>query len=131
MPCSGWLTCVLDLVVAGLAVTVMGIAVAYRQKANAAAVGVALVNIISLGSTIESVVTEYTQLETSIGAVARIQDFVETTPQEITRPEDDESDEEVKPDSHAVVELMNVTATYGQASPGKPRLEARLIDKKL
>lgn len=113
MPCSGWLTCVLDLVVAGLAVTVMGIAVAYRQKANAAAVGVALVNIISLGSTIESVVTEYTQLETSIGAVARIQDFVETTPQEITRPEDDESDEEVKPDSHAVVELMNVTATYG------------------
>lgn len=78
----GWLTCVLQLLVAGLAVAVMGLAVAFRGNVNASAVGVALVNILVLGEGLEALVSAYTQLETSIGAVARIQEYLSTTPQE-------------------------------------------------
>ncbi|KAL1311449.1 hypothetical protein AAFC00_001609 [Neodothiora populina] len=79
-----WLTCVLDLVVAGLAVTVMGLAVAFRHRGSAPTFGLALLNLRSPGSTLEAVVTEYTQLETSNGPDARIKNFSDTTPREAT-----------------------------------------------
>jgi len=121
----GWLTCVLELMVAGLAVIVMGIAVAYRQTSNASTFGLAMVNIISLGATLETVVSEYTQLETSIGSVARIKNFVETTPQEdrsfgetTTSDVLDRGSVEMHDmASDSAVEFRNISASYGLVSP--------------
>ncbi|KEQ69415.1 P-loop containing nucleoside triphosphate hydrolase protein [Aureobasidium namibiae CBS 147.97] len=119
-----WLTCVLELMVAGLAVTVVGLAVAYRNTSNASAFATSMVSLITLGATLETVVTEYTQLETSIGSVARIKTFVETTPQEDRILEDinasnlmDRQSIEMHPlASQNVVEFRNVSASYGSSN---------------
>ena len=66
-----WLTLVLDLFVAGLAVVL----VAAALKARTAYLGVALISLVSFSSTLQQLVTEWTQLETAIGAVNRVRAF--------------------------------------------------------
>ncbi|KAH8912445.1 putative ATP-binding cassette transporter [Coniochaeta sp. PMI_546] len=79
-----WLQMVLNLLVAGLAIVVIGAAVGTRLNANAtaSALGVALLNIVSLGDTLKNLMTAWTSLETSMGAIARIEYFTKTTPLE-------------------------------------------------
>ncbi|OIW33935.1 putative ATP-binding cassette transporter [Coniochaeta ligniaria NRRL 30616] len=79
-----WLQMVLNLLVAALAIIVIGAAVGTRLNANASAsaLGVALLNIVSLGDTLKNLMTAWTSLETSMGAIARIESFTKTTPLE-------------------------------------------------
>lgn len=106
--------------VAGLAVIVVGLAVVYRNTSNASAFATSMVSLITLGATLETVVTQYTQLETSIGSVARIKTFVETTSREDRVLEDinptnamDGQSIEMHPlASHNAVEFRNVSASY-------------------
>ncbi|RDW82953.1 hypothetical protein BP5796_04444 [Coleophoma crateriformis] len=89
-----WLTLVLDLVSMGLALVVTGLAVKLRHVVSPGFTGVALVNIIDFGQTLQSLVSWWTVLETSIGAVSRVKTFDEKTPREAlpaeinTPPED-------------------------------------------
>ncbi|RDW71555.1 hypothetical protein BP6252_08118 [Coleophoma cylindrospora] len=89
-----WLTLVLDLVSMGLALVVTGLAVKLRHVVSPGFTGVALVNIIDFGQTLQSLVLWWTVLETSIGAVSRVKTFDEKTPREAlpaeinTPPED-------------------------------------------
>lgn len=77
-----WLNLVLDLMVAGLALTITSIAVSGRTPLSTSAVGLALVNITTLGETLKNLVVSYTALETSLGAIARLESFSRTTPRE-------------------------------------------------
>lgn len=75
-----WLVLVLDLVVAGLAVVLVGMAVGLRSSINPGFLGLALVNMMSLSHSLTQLVQFWTNLETSLGAIARIKDFAENTP---------------------------------------------------
>lgn len=81
-----WLKLVLNLVVAGLAVVVMGVAVALRRheetSSTASGIGIAFLNLTTLGETLTNLITAWTSLETSLGAIARIKMFERDTPRE-------------------------------------------------
>ncbi|KAK6815737.1 P-loop containing nucleoside triphosphate hydrolase protein [Apiospora arundinis] len=77
-----WLTLVLDLMVTGIALLVVGISFRLRDSISAGLTGVALVQLISFAETLQILIRFWTTLETSIGAVQRVKDFSEKTPGE-------------------------------------------------
>ncbi|KAL5315776.1 hypothetical protein ACEPPN_016647 [Leptodophora sp. 'Broadleaf-Isolate-01'] len=70
-----WLVLVLDLVVAAIAVLLMVLVVALRGKLSAGFVGVALLNVILFSQSLKLLLTFWTEVETHIGAIARIKSF--------------------------------------------------------
>ena len=74
-----WLNLVLDLVVAGVAVVLITIAVELRGSISPGLLGVALVNVTQLSENLKLLITDWTKLETSIGAVSRVRSFVAET----------------------------------------------------
>ena len=70
-----WLTLVLDMFVAGIAVLLIILIVKLRGVLNAGFIGVALVNVILFSQTLKLLLTFWTTLETHIGAIARIKSF--------------------------------------------------------
>lgn len=81
-----WLTMALNLIVAGLAVLLVGISVALRESINPGLLGVALTSVMSLGQTLSQLIQSWTLLETSLGAVTRINNFAAETPREPDGP---------------------------------------------
>ncbi|OBT89356.1 hypothetical protein VE02_01426 [Pseudogymnoascus sp. 03VT05] len=77
-----WLALVLNLIVSGVAIIVAVAAVKLRGSIDPGFLGLALVNIMTLGTSLQSLVSFWTDLETSIGAVSRIRAFSEETPSE-------------------------------------------------
>jgi len=77
-----WLAFVLSMVVAGLAVIVAGIAIALPSKTSAGALGLAFVNMTTLSEYLSHTVISWVSLETSLGAIARIEAFEKDTPVE-------------------------------------------------
>ena len=75
-----WLTLVLDLIVAGMAVTVVTLMLCLPGESFAGDAGVALTNIMSMSMSLRALMTFWTQLETSIGAVSRVRDFERDMP---------------------------------------------------
>jgi ABC-type multidrug transport system fused ATPase/permease subunit len=70
-----WLTLVLDLFNAGLALLLVGIATNIHGSSTSF-LGVALFNIVTFSSTLQTLVTEWTQVETALGAINRIRSYV-------------------------------------------------------
>ena len=81
-----WLALVLQLVVAGLSLTVVSLATQLRL--STAFTGASLVTLMNFGESLSMVVRMYTTLETSIGAVARLKSFSDTTQSESRDGED-------------------------------------------
>ncbi|KAI1152199.1 putative ATP-binding cassette transporter [Nemania diffusa] len=87
-----WLRLVLALLVAGLSVVVVGVAVATRRRATGASglgglgVGVAFLNLVTLGTGLTNLISSWTSLETSLSAIARIDAFARDTPAEPAVP---------------------------------------------
>lgn len=77
-----WLVLVLDFIVAGLAIVLVGMAVGLRDRINPGFLGVALVTMMNLSHALTNLVQYWTNLETSLGAIARIKSFAENTPTE-------------------------------------------------
>lgn len=77
-----WLQLVLDCIVMALAVILVSLVVSLRGQFSAGSIGVALNLILVFSQDLMQFIKSWTVLETSIGAVARIQEFVETTPSE-------------------------------------------------
>ncbi|KAK0715388.1 P-loop containing nucleoside triphosphate hydrolase protein [Lasiosphaeris hirsuta] len=82
-----WLALVLDLMVAGLAVLLVGLAVALKDQINPGLLGVALTSIMTAGQQLSMVIQNWTQLETSLGAVTRVNRFEADTPREEDGPD--------------------------------------------
>ncbi|KAF5858476.1 hypothetical protein ETB97_004361 [Aspergillus alliaceus] len=74
-----WLSVVLDMSIAGFVVVLMGIAVATMGHASPSSIGLALVNVASLSTSIKNFIAYWSSLETSLGAITRVKNFVEGT----------------------------------------------------
>jgi hypothetical protein len=77
-----WLNLVLDLLVTGVAVSVISVSVVFRGTMTGGQLGVALNMILLVNTTLLSLVTLYTNLEISLGAIARLKETIQETPQE-------------------------------------------------
>ncbi|AEO66964.1 uncharacterized protein THITE_2115585 [Thermothielavioides terrestris NRRL 8126] len=103
-----WLNLVLDLVVMVMAALLTTLAV--QLHSSSAFVGASLFSLISFGENLSGIVTSYTRLETSIGAVARLKTFTDTVQPE-DRPEEDIVPPEEWP-QRGLIELRGVSARY-------------------
>lgn len=70
-----WLTLVLDLLNAGVATLVVALAT-NLEGGSTGFLGVALFNIVIFSSTLQGLVTAWTQVETALGAINRIRSFI-------------------------------------------------------
>lgn len=70
-----WLNLVLGLMVSGIAVITVSIAVAMKGSKNNGFVGLALLNIVSIGTQLQGFITSWASLESALGAVARVRSF--------------------------------------------------------
>lgn len=105
-----WLNLVLDLVIAGLAVFLVTLAVELPSTTSAGAIGIALVNVLNFNQLLAELITAWTSLETSIGAVSRVSSFVkETTPE--TQPNELPSVPEDWP-ANGAVDIQRISASY-------------------
>lgn len=77
-----WLALVLDLVVGAFALILVGMMTSLRDRFSAASIGVALNLILTFNQSLSQSINYWTQLETSIGAVSRVQQFMQDTPSE-------------------------------------------------
>ncbi|KAH6661422.1 ABC transporter [Truncatella angustata] len=80
-----WLTLVLGLTVAGLAILLTTLGLTLRSRLDAGFLGVALVSMMNLGQSLAALITFWTLLETSLGAISRVKTFSEDTPTEKPR----------------------------------------------
>ncbi|PWY66113.1 putative multidrug resistance-associated protein [Aspergillus heteromorphus CBS 117.55] len=103
----------LDLIVAIFAVILVAIVINLKDKFSAGAVGVALTLILTFSQNLNNTIECWTSMEVSIGAVSRVQRFVEETPSEETNTS---SYSEVKL-SHGAINFSNVTAGYNPEAP--------------
>lgn len=117
-----WLNLVLDLVVAAVAVMVVTIGVQTQGQVDAGFMGIALVNIVQLSISIKAFLSNWTQLEISIGAVSRIRSFVLDAPS----TDSDEPETSLSPGwpERGHIEFQNVTAKY----EGSPQPVIRSLD---
>ncbi|KAH8881696.1 P-loop containing nucleoside triphosphate hydrolase protein [Thozetella sp. PMI_491] len=85
--CQRWLTMTLDFIVAGLAVLLVGLSIALRDRIDPGLLGVALTSVMGIGMTLSMLIQSWTQLETSLGAITRINEFAADTPREADGPD--------------------------------------------
>ena len=104
-----WLALVLNLIVAGVAVVVIGLAVGLREQISPGLLGVALTSVMGIGTTLSMLIQMWTQLETSLGAITRVNEFANDTPRDKDGPD-------VPPPqwpSRGAVRVQNLEAKYG------------------
>lgn len=118
-----WLSLVLDLTIAGLALVVVGLAVGLSRRdggggggggVSAGFAAVALVNLISLGANAKVLVVCWTLAETSMGALVRIKQF-----EHDFKSEDADADVPLvnPPPEWPIagnIEIRNITAAYNE-----------------
>ncbi|KAI1461835.1 ABC transporter [Annulohypoxylon moriforme] len=105
-----WLKIVLDMLVAAIAVGVIALAVVLRNTTSGGQVGVALNIVLIANTTLLRLIQMWTNLEISLGAIARIKNLEEEVP-----PEDQPSETSVPPETwplSGAVEFRDVTAAY-------------------
>lgn len=107
---QAWLTVVLNLVVAVLAIVLVGVVVTWYDKFSAGSVGVSLVMVIGFSEVLARLIQSWTKLESSVGAVARVRRFVAETETEHSAGKGRLSRD--WPRSGAV-NFSNVVASYG------------------
>ena len=109
-----WLGLVLGLLVAVMATILIAFVLFMRESTSQTAIGLAFLNLIFLSQTLEQLVMAWTSLETTVGALARLRDFLDKTPQE---PEQGEAQLPENWPSVGKVRLQNISARYRYAAP--------------
>lgn len=105
-----WIGLVLDLIVACIAVIVVAVAISMKGSPSMNLLGIALFNIVNFSGTLQTLVTYWIGLETSIGAVSRIRSYVlqATT-------EDLDSETDAVPEDwpqHGGIDIAGLSASY-------------------
>ncbi|KAF7853431.1 hypothetical protein EAF04_010722 [Stromatinia cepivora] len=110
-----WLNFVLDLIVAALAVLLITLATQLPMTTSGAALGVAMLNVLGFSQSLAQFIYFYTDLETSLQAVARVKDYVETI-----EPEDPSSLTLTSPPrdwpAQGSIDIRGITASYTKES---------------
>ncbi|KAH9213300.1 P-loop containing nucleoside triphosphate hydrolase protein [Leptodontidium sp. 2 PMI_412] len=109
---QNWLPLVLDLISGGMAVTVVILAINLRHWTSAGLLGVAMNNLLSFNLSLSAVLSGWTTLETSLGAIARSKDFEAETEVE------DKLYEVIKPTkdwpTQGLLEIESISAEYNK-----------------
>jgi ATP-binding cassette subfamily C (CFTR/MRP) protein 1 len=105
-----WLLLVLSLVAMALQVLVMGLAVALRKSVSPGLVGLAIVQVTTFSDVMSNLILQWTEMETSLGAVTRISRFTKETPQEAQAKDSTNLLDELR--SSCSVTLEHVSASY-------------------
>ncbi|EKJ79255.1 hypothetical protein FPSE_00566 [Fusarium pseudograminearum CS3096] len=107
-----WLELVLDFFVAGMAMLLVTIALRIPGTTSEGAIGLSMVNLLGLNLTLTTVIDQWTSLETSLGAIARLKAFISSTPNE-----NKETEKEI-PDDWPIgkIEIEGITASYSDES---------------
>ncbi|KAH8879372.1 ABC transporter [Thozetella sp. PMI_491] len=108
--CQQWLNLVLQLIIAAEATLVVGLAVGLRHLTSPGLLGVSLVNVFALETNLSFLVRSWTELETSLGAVARTRDFEKEVKPEHKQCEDFQPPP--KWPEHGGIEFRGVTASH-------------------
>lgn len=111
-----WLALVLDLVVGVMAVILMATTTSLKDKFSPGSVGVALNLVLLFGLYLKYCIRSWTQLETSIGAVSRVKNFVADTPSESRHLDAGWIPGQKWPSQGAIL-FQDVTAGYSTESP--------------
>ncbi|KAH7305242.1 P-loop containing nucleoside triphosphate hydrolase protein [Stachybotrys elegans] len=116
-----WLSLVLDLVVAGLAVLLIVLAIYVDAGTTGSDMGVALVSLMSFNQYLTHLVRYWASLETSLGTISRIKEFILSTPKadgSLGSPQSSHvSAEEVAGSAQEII-FKNATATYKKNTSG-------------
>lgn len=106
-----WLGLVLDLMVSGIAILVIGMSVAMKQSVSVGFTAVALVSLISFGNLVKVLIINWASTETSLGALVRIKSFTEDC-----KPENDGENSPIDPGTawpaSGQISLRQYSATY-------------------
>ncbi|KAF2028411.1 P-loop containing nucleoside triphosphate hydrolase protein [Setomelanomma holmii] len=70
-----WLNMILDLIVGGMAILLVTIAIKTKGTVDPGMTGLALTNLVGFSQMLKQLITNWTLLETSMGALARIRSF--------------------------------------------------------
>ncbi|KAL7950242.1 P-loop containing nucleoside triphosphate hydrolase protein [Trichoderma barbatum] len=122
-----WLVLVLDLTTTALALLIVGFSVKLRGSVSVGLTGVSLVQLISMSETLNMLIQFWTSIETSIGAVARIKQFSEETPDESLPGEDQEVPTNWPDQGHVVI--RGLEASYDE-NGGIKALDGVTLDLK-
>ena len=106
-----WLSLVLGMFVAALAVLLVAFALEFKDTTSRGAIGVSLIAILGFNENLTLLVTSWTSLETSLGAIARLKNFSSSTPSENFK-----SEAEMPPADwphKGAIEFQDVASSYG------------------
>ncbi|ETS86320.1 hypothetical protein PFICI_00148 [Pestalotiopsis fici W106-1] len=110
---QNWLNLVLDMITAGIAVTIMCVGVATKDQGNST-LGLALFSTAGFGASAKNMIQHWTQLEISMGAVERVRLFTQGTAAE--RHADKEKSDPRSWYRSGSIEFQNVSARYTPSS---------------
>lgn len=115
-----WLRLVLGLLNASLGTLLVALSLFSRHGSSQSAIGLAFMGLIFVSASLELTIDAWTRLETSSGALSRISQFRERTPQE-PRQSRDKLPENWP--SLGQVEFINVSAYYSDDPAAPPALD--------
>lgn len=122
-----WLNVVLDLLVAAIAVILVGFALGLSNTATQGSMGLALLNVMEFNTSLSMLVNSWTGLETSLGAIARLKKFMAETKAE-TLVEEDDIPPADWPTSGAI-QMKGVTAKYNiHNTTSQPAIQQVTLD---
>ncbi|KAG5794653.1 hypothetical protein H9Q69_006287 [Fusarium xylarioides] len=107
-----WLATLLHFIVTGTAVLL--IALATQLRTNAGLTGASLISLLTFSEALSNLITSYTSLETSLGAVSRLRSFSETVETE-NKPGEFIEPPETWPHSGSI-QVHKVSASYDSPS---------------
>ena len=106
-----WLTLVLDLIVGAIAVVLVATTTSLKSSFSGSSIGVAMTTILTFNQALTSLIKFWTLLETTIGAVSRVQRFAMETPSEEQRHGSSQPVPTGWP-SHGAIEFLHVRAVH-------------------
>lgn len=105
-----WLNLVMDLIVAALATLLVALAFLLRGTSSGGSIGIALTAILSFSQGLQDLLVDWTQMETSLGAIARVKNL------ETAIKSEDANDRVQRPPnnwpSEGRIEFRNISASY-------------------
>jgi ABC-type multidrug transport system fused ATPase/permease subunit len=113
-----WLSTVLNVVVMIMAVMMTVLAIKLHSKAGFA--GASLYSLLTLGENLSGIVLQWTKLETSLGAIARLKAFGETV-----TPEDTEEETAIPPEQwpgSGLIAIDGISASYKSGTGAERKL---------
>ncbi|KJZ71929.1 hypothetical protein HIM_08685 [Hirsutella minnesotensis 3608] len=111
-----WLELILDLCI--LVIAVVLVSFALTTGSSEAAIGLALVNVITLGEALSQLIKSWIDLETSLGAIARLRTFLQPDQTPVEEEDDYVPETQVPPGwpAEGAVELRALSASYSATS---------------